>query len=63
MHHAVADRGQLKLPRCSHLVTSTMPLPSKARSFTLSMRLLRNTKTSPQYGFASSASPTSADSV
>src|SRR5712672_1269668 len=40
-----------------------MPLPSHARSFTLSMRLLRNTNTSPQYGFVRSASLTSADSV
>jgi hypothetical protein len=40
-----------------------MPLPSHARSFTLSARLLRNTKTSPQYGFARNASLTSADSV
>ena len=40
-----------------------MPLPSHARSFTLSERLERNTKTSPQYGFARSASLTSADSV
>src|SRR6266852_6938131 len=55
--------GQVKRPSCSHFVTSTMPLPSHARSFTLSMRLLRNTKTSPQYGFARSASLTSADSV
>ncbi|MGY4485303.1 hypothetical protein ACVWWR_004494 [Bradyrhizobium sp. LM3.2] len=55
--------GQVKRPWCSHFVTSTMPLPSHARSFTLSMRLLRNTKTSPQYGFARSASLTSADSV
>ena len=55
--------GQVKRPCCSHFVTSTMPLPSHARSFTLSVRLLRNTKTSPQYGFARSASLTSADSV
>src|SRR5258706_6652461 len=40
-----------------------MPLPSHARSFTLSARLERNTKTSPQYGFARNASLTSADSV
>src|ERR1700682_3668396 len=40
-----------------------MPLPSHARSFTLSVRLERNTNTSPQYGFARSASLTSADSV
>ena len=28
--------GQVKRPWCSHFVTSTMPLPSHARSFTLS---------------------------
>src|SRR5215813_3101018 len=55
--------GQVKCPWCSHFVTSTMPLPSHARSFTLSARLLRNTKTSPQYGFARNASLTSADNV
>src|SRR4029077_16039405 len=55
--------GQAKCPWCSHFVTRTMPLPSHARSFTLSARLLRNTKTSPQYGFERSASLTSADSV
>src|SRR6202051_1355759 len=55
--------GQVKRPWCSHFVTSTMPLPSHARSFTLSARLLRNTKTSPQYEFARSASLTSADRV
>src|SRR5262245_16547366 len=55
--------GQVKCPWCSHFVTNTMPLPSHASSFTLSMRLLRNTNTSPQYGFACSASFTNADSV
>src|SRR5207245_7100452 len=55
--------GQVKRLSCSHFVTSTMPLPSHARSFTLSARLLRNTKTLPQYGFERSASLTSADSV
>src|ERR1700730_773108 len=40
-----------------------MPLPSHARSFTLSARLERNTNTSPQYGCARNASLTSADSV
>src|SRR5215831_4692045 len=39
--------GQVKWPSCNHFVTRTMPLPSHARSFTLSERLERKTKTSP----------------
>src|SRR6516164_8546299 len=55
--------GQVNRLCSNHFVTSTMPLPSHASSFTRSERFERKTNTSPPYGLARSTSLTSADKV
>src|SRR5208337_310778 len=52
--------GHVKPLSSSHLVASTIPEPSKKRSFKRSFRLARKTKTSPLYGSPPSAVATSA---
>ena len=63
MHDAVADRRPREVSLVQPLRHQHHATAIPCQKHPLSARLLRNTKTSPQYGFARNASLTSADSV